>query len=143
MRIPVGAKGEGGARSAGGKPRTESRRGRRWKVQRAEGAGQPIRPSSRAQPSPPPPPPPRCCRTLGSNREAAEIRTCAQMCARALAQARLSRWLVKARGASSRAPPRPEVRALGRGGLIKGPVALQRFQSSCVAFRLKLEMFGF
>lgn len=94
--IAVGAEGEGGARSARGKARTESRRGRRWKVQRAEGAGQSIRPSSRAQPSPPPLPP-KCCRTLGSNREAAEIRTCAQMCAHALAQARQSRWLVKAR----------------------------------------------
>lgn len=38
MRIPVGAEGEGGARSARGKPRTESRQGCRWKGRRGRGS---------------------------------------------------------------------------------------------------------
>lgn len=76
-------------------------------------------------------PPRRCGRTSGSNRRAAVIRTCALKCARAHAQGVPSRWLVEARGARSRVPPRPEVRAAGEGG--KGAAGFLKAQSSSPA----------
>lgn len=114
--------GQGGAREG-----EDPVRGRRWLAGRGgrRGRGGLVRGSTRALPTSPP----KCSRTLGSNRQAAEIRTCAQLCVRAPAPAGGAAGWWKLVG---RAPERPSdrkcapgVRREGGSGFIKGLVRLR------------------